>query len=97
MLIEPNEMILAILFNACAKLPNEHALKIKNKFLDQMPKLFKTNLYVLNTFLHMLMKFGDISNAEYVFAQIKTKNIVTYGVMMQGNLFECNSIFYLSL
>ena len=85
MLIEPNDVTLNILFSACAKLPNEHALKIKNKYLDQMPKLFASDIYVLSSFLHMLMSFGDISNAENVFAQIKTKNIVTYGVLMKGN------------
>ena len=97
MLIEPDEITLTVLFNACAELPNERALKIKNKYLDQLPKLLSNNNYVLNSFLHMLMKFGDTSNAENVFAQIKKKNIVTYGVMMQGNRFECNAIYYLSL
>jgi hypothetical protein len=34
----------------------------------------------------MLMKFGDIQNAENVFRMIKKKDIVTYGAMMKGYL-----------
>jgi len=84
MLIEPDDINLSLLFNACAQLPNEHALNIKNKYIDLIPKLF-ISTHALNSFLYMLMKFGDISTAQNIFAQIKTKNIVTYGVMMQGN------------
>ena len=82
----PNEVILSILFKACAQLADERALKIKKKFLDQMPTLLTNSTGALNSFLHMLMTFGDISNAERIFTQMKTKNIFTYGVMMQGDL-----------
>ena len=83
----PDEVVLIILFKTCAQLADERALKIKKKFLDQMPKLLTNKTGAVNSFLHMLMTFGDISNAENIFIQMKTKDITTYGVMMRGNLF----------
>ncbi|CAF1365864.1 unnamed protein product [Adineta steineri] len=84
MSIEADDITLIILFNACAQLPNEHGINIKNKFLNQMPKLFTYNTNVLNSFLHMLMKFNEVSTAEKIFVQMKSKDIFTYGIMMQG-------------
>ncbi|CAF4585561.1 unnamed protein product, partial [Rotaria sp. Silwood2] len=80
---EPDSVNLIMLFNACVQLRNERAIKIKNKFLHQIPKLSTNTNHVINSFLNMLVKFGDISNAENVFAQIKTKYIITYAIIIQ--------------
>ncbi|CAF3619869.1 unnamed protein product [Rotaria sp. Silwood1] len=72
-----------MLFNACAQLRNERALKIKNSFLNQMSKLFNSTNHVVNSFLNILIKFRDISSAENVFVQMKTKEIITCGIIMQ--------------
>ncbi|CAF4714247.1 unnamed protein product [Rotaria sp. Silwood2] len=83
---KPNEVILIILFKVCSELENERALKLAKKMFNKMPKTFHHDSALLNSYLHMLMKLGEISNAENLFTQIKTKDIITYGVMMQGFL-----------
>ncbi|CAF3902772.1 unnamed protein product, partial [Rotaria sp. Silwood1] len=72
-----------MLFNACAQLRNEHAFKIKNMYINQISKLSNYNNHVINSFLNMLVKFDDISNLENVFNQSKTKDIISYAIIMQ--------------
>ncbi|CAF1618003.1 unnamed protein product, partial [Rotaria magnacalcarata] len=38
--------------------------KIGRKLLDEMPENYRNNVVVLNSAMHMLMKFGDIQSAE---------------------------------
>jgi pentatricopeptide repeat protein len=81
----PNDVIYTIIFNACAQLANDRAMGIGKKLPDQMPDSFRNNNIILNSVIHMLMKFGDVKRAEYVFGMAK-KNVVTYGAMIKGNL-----------
>ncbi|CAF5225893.1 unnamed protein product, partial [Rotaria magnacalcarata] len=63
--IKPDSFTLAILFKACAELANDRAIKIGRKILDEMPENYRNNNNaVLNSAMHMLMKFGDIQSAE---------------------------------
>jgi pentatricopeptide repeat protein len=80
----PNDVIYTIIFNACAQLANDRAMGIGKKLLDQMPDSFRNNNIILNSVIHMLMKFGDVNNAEHIFELIKKKDIVTYISMMNG-------------
>ncbi|CAF4476376.1 unnamed protein product, partial [Rotaria magnacalcarata] len=73
-----------IVFNACAGLPNDRAIKIGQKLLDKMPEDYRKDVVVLNSAMHMLMKFGDIQNAERIFRLNKTKDIITYNAIMNG-------------
>jgi pentatricopeptide repeat protein len=79
-----DDMNYTILFNACAQLSNDRAKQIGRKLLHQMPKQFETNNYIQSSAIDMLMKFGDIKNAEHLFQMNKKKSIVTYGAMMNG-------------
>ncbi|CAF1016309.1 unnamed protein product [Rotaria sordida] len=74
----------SIIFNACAELINDRAMKIGKKLLDQIPSNYQNENIVLNSAIHMLMKFGDVQNAEYIFESMKKKNIITYGTLMNG-------------
>ncbi|CAF5175920.1 unnamed protein product, partial [Rotaria magnacalcarata] len=47
-----------VVFNACAELANDRAVKIGRKLLDEMPENYRNNVVVLNSAMHMLMKFG---------------------------------------
>ncbi|CAF1234964.1 unnamed protein product [Adineta steineri] len=73
-----------IIFNTCAQLSNDRAKQIGRKLLNEMPKNLKENKYIQNSAIDMLMKFGDIKNAEILFKMFKKKDIITYGAMMKG-------------
>ncbi|CAF1288256.1 unnamed protein product [Adineta steineri] len=79
-----NNITYSILFNTCAELSTNRAKEIGNKLLREMPKKFKEYNYINNSAIDMLMKFGDIKNAEILFQTIKKKDIITYGAMMKG-------------
>ncbi|CAF5062332.1 unnamed protein product, partial [Rotaria sp. Silwood1] len=79
-----DDVTYVIVFNACAKLANDQAMKIGKKLLDEMPNNYRNNNIVLNAAMDMLMKFGDVQSAERIFDSIKKKNIISYGALMNG-------------
>jgi hypothetical protein len=86
MTIKPDRSTLMTLFNACAQFVNDRSIKLGKKLVEQMPDNCRDDIILLTSSLHMLMKFGDIQSAEKIFKMIKSKDIVTYGAMMKGNL-----------
>ncbi|CAF4335812.1 unnamed protein product, partial [Rotaria magnacalcarata] len=84
MKIEPNQFTLSILFNACAVLNNNRAMKTGKKLLAEMPENYRNNNITSTSAVDMLMKFGDVESAERIFRSMKTKNIITYNAMMKG-------------
>ncbi|CAF4267158.1 unnamed protein product [Rotaria magnacalcarata] len=84
-------VIYAIVFNACAKLCNERAMKIGKELLAKMPENYRNNNITSNSAIDMLMKFGDVENAERIFRSIKTKDIITYNAMVKG--YVANEMF----
>jgi hypothetical protein len=84
--IDPEDATYAMVFSACAQLSDDRALRTGKQLLDKMPNTFLNNNVILNSAIHMLMKFGDVERAEHIF-QMVNKNIVTYGAMIKGNLF----------
>ena len=82
--VEPNSIIYTILFKACALLVDTRAKNLGKKLLDQALNRFPTDSVVWNSAIHMLMQFGDLQNAEYIFGTMKDKTVVSYGAMMQG-------------
>jgi hypothetical protein len=83
---DPNDVIYIIILSACAQLANDRAMRIGQNLLDQIPNDFRNHNVLLNSALHMLMRFGDVKRAQHIFGMAR-KNIVTYGAMMKGNLF----------
>jgi pentatricopeptide repeat protein len=83
MTVKPDDVTYTVLYNACAHLSNDRAMKIGKKLLNQIPNNFRNNNVVLKSAVHMLMRFGDVTSAEYVFGMTK-KDIASYGVMMNG-------------
>lgn len=84
MSMKPNEVILISILNACTKLANEHAKKLGKEILRQFPKIFLEHEKLMTSAIDMLMKFGDVADAEYLFQTIKIKHPSTYGAMMKG-------------
>lgn len=84
MSIPSNEVIHLILFNACAAVSNERARALGHKVLKQMPDAFLEHKNLVNSAIDMLMKFGDVAQAEHIFQDLKRKTMVSYGALMQG-------------
>ncbi|CAF2155602.1 unnamed protein product, partial [Rotaria magnacalcarata] len=84
MKIEPDQFTLSVLFNACAVLNNNRAMKTGKKLLAKMPENYRNNNITSTSAIDMLMKFGDVESAERIFRLMKTKNIITYGAMVKG-------------
>ncbi|CAF4379290.1 unnamed protein product, partial [Rotaria sordida] len=84
--IQPNHIILTILFTACAHVANDRAKNIGRKLLQQMPQHFYNNNFILTSALNMLMKFDDVESAENLFQIMKKKDVIAYGAMMKGKL-----------
>ncbi|CAF5227780.1 unnamed protein product [Rotaria magnacalcarata] len=82
--IKIDEVIIILLFNACAKLCNNRAIKTGRDALNRLPTSFLQNQKLINAAIDMLMKFGDVNPAEVVFETTQNKTLVTYGAMMQG-------------
>ncbi|CAF1159522.1 unnamed protein product [Adineta steineri] len=79
-----DSVIYTIIFNACAQLHNDRAIKIGKKLLDEMPNNYEKDNNINNSAIDMLMKFGDVKSAENLFEAMKRKDIITYGAMMKG-------------
>lgn len=88
MAIEPDEVNLAIIYNACANLSTDRAKKIGNELVERMPKTYQSCSYVMNSAIHMFMNFGDVQSAENLFQQVRKKDMITFGAMMKGKVFE---------
>ncbi|CAF5222941.1 unnamed protein product, partial [Rotaria magnacalcarata] len=71
--IELDDVTYTIVFNACAKLCNDRALKIGKELLAKMPENYRNHNITSTSAIDMLMKFGDVESAERVFRSIKTK------------------------
>ncbi|CAF2057030.1 unnamed protein product, partial [Rotaria magnacalcarata] len=82
--IELDDVTYSIVFNACAKLCNDRAMKIGKELLAKMPENYRNNNITSNSAIDMLMKFRDVESAERIFRSIETKNIITYNAMIKG-------------
>ncbi|CAF4502995.1 unnamed protein product, partial [Rotaria magnacalcarata] len=82
--LDLDDVSYTIIFNACAQLSTDRAIKLGRKLLDEMPKNFVNDNHIQNSAIDMLMRFGDVGSAENLFQMIQKKNIITYGTMMNG-------------
>ncbi|CAF3568934.1 unnamed protein product [Rotaria sp. Silwood1] len=81
---KPNEIILIILFKICSEFTNEQTFQLAKNMFNEMPKIFYEKLSLINSYIHMLMKFGEISDSEKLFFLIENKDTTSYTVMMNG-------------
>ena len=72
------------MFSACASLCDERAVQLGNKLLNQIPSLGLNGTMLVNSAIHMLMKFGEVERAELLFSRIREPESYAYGVMMNG-------------
>lgn len=79
-----NEVLYTIAFSACAALFDDKSIQLGKPLFHQMPKMFFNDIIVINSAIHMMMKFGEIEIAEDLFSKINKPNTYTYGIMMNG-------------
>ena len=87
MTVEPDEVNLALIFDACAQLADDRAKSIGKKMFNSKLQQIRPNIAVLNAAIHMFMSFADIKTAEHIFEMIENKDVVTYGTMIKGEFF----------
>ena len=79
-----NDVLHTIVFSACADLRDERAVQLGKKVLSKLPSMLLEDTVVMNSAIHMLMKFGDVAYAERLFSRMKRHDAYTYGVMLNG-------------
>jgi hypothetical protein len=84
--VKGDKVIMVLLFNACAKHVNEQSKTLGKETLRRLNTDFLRHQNLINAALDMLLKFGDINDAEHFFQSAKTTNEETCGMMMQGSL-----------
>ncbi|CAF4569707.1 unnamed protein product, partial [Rotaria socialis] len=77
-------VIYTIIFNTCAKLCNDRAMKIGKKLLAKMSENYRNDNFISTSAIDMLIKFGDVESAERIFRSIKAKGADIYGALMNG-------------
>ena len=80
----PDHVLQTIFFNACASSCNERAIQLGNRTFHTMTKDYTNDTKLLGSIFNMLLKFGQINDAEHLFQTISKKTRATYGAMMQG-------------
>ena len=78
----PDEILLGLLFNCCAKVRTAQALEYGKKIWSGASFMHYGNEYIIVAVFDMFMKYGDISSAEEVFQKMK-RTAIDYGRMMK--------------
>ena len=81
---KPDEVVCTIVQSACAHLCDDRAMRIGKQLMENFPESCKRSDAMINSRIFMLMKFGNVIQAEQVFREMKHKTIYTYGAMMKG-------------
>ena len=82
---KPDEILVNLLFNACAQVGSAEVLVLIKKVCSEIPKSFYLNSRLLTSLLDALIKCGDIKHAQLLFEESKEKFVSIYGAMMNGN------------
>jgi hypothetical protein len=85
----PDEVIINLLFNACAQLQTAEALNLTRKIFKEMPESFHSNPYLLTSLLYAFMKCGEVADAQSLFDTSTKKTMSMYGAMMKGKKYFC--------
>lgn len=82
--LKPNNYLYAIVFSACACLPNDQIICLGRKLFHDMPNEYRNDIVVMTSVISMFMAFRDAPTAEQVFSEMKYNNSHTYTIMMKG-------------
>ena len=81
--MNPDEIMINLLFNACAQVGTPEALELTKKVSKEMPKSCYSNDRITNSLLDALINCGDCSYAEICFSELP-KRVESYGNLMSG-------------
>ena len=87
---DPNEIILTLIFKACAQLGTDKALELVKTVVSKMPILSYKNAILLTSLLDALMQCRDVNSARSLFDSSERKAKSMYGAMMKGKLLNRN-------
>jgi pentatricopeptide repeat protein len=79
----PNEVIVLLLFNACAQLQTQEALDLVKNIFANLPKSFRTHPHLITALFDAFVKCGDMKSAETVFEHLE-RSVISYGNLMSG-------------
>lgn len=79
----PDEVIIILLFNACAQLANREALALVKKISSTIPRSFLSNPKILASQFDAMIKCGDLVSAELAFNRTKM-SVISYGNLMNA-------------
>ncbi|CAM4837495.1 unnamed protein product [Rotaria magnacalcarata] len=80
----PNEIMVNLVFNACAQLATEMELNLLKTISSNIPNSFYSNPYVLTSLIDAFMKCGDVTCAQLLFNKSTKKTLPMYGAIMTG-------------
>lgn len=89
----PNDIILLILFNACAQVPSDEVLRLVKDVSSRMPSSYRNNPSLITTLIDVLMKCQDVSSAVFIFETIKQPTLFMYAAMMKGKTTVFSRLF----
>ena len=82
---DPNEIVLTLMFKACAQLSTDWALELVKSAVSKMPVLLYKSAFLMTSLLDALMQCKDVNSARSLFDASERKVISMYGAMMKGN------------
>ena len=97
MTVKPDRFLVTIVFDICAKLADERALEFGRQVFSQMDKGHHQSTAVINSALNMFARNGDVVKAEELFHSIQPKDVVTFGAMMKGYIWNDSPLRALAL
>ncbi|CAF3947180.1 unnamed protein product [Rotaria magnacalcarata] len=80
----PNEVMVNLVFNACAQLATEKELNLLKSISSMIPNSFYSNHYVLTSLIDAFIKCGDVKSAKSLFDKSTKKTLPMYGALMTG-------------
>lgn len=77
-------MIFTLVFTACAASSSQRAIQLGNQLLQQISIKKEENIVLITSAINMLMKFGQIKQAEELFSSSINKDTVIWSAMIKG-------------
>lgn len=80
---DPDEVLVLLLFNACAQVPTTRSLSLARDVFSRIPSSFHRNPRLSAAAFDMFLKHDSLLEAEQLFAQMKN-NVISYGNLMNA-------------
>jgi DNA polymerase III alpha subunit (gram-positive type) len=81
---QPNEILVTLVFNACAQLGTRDACQVVKRISSEMPVAFHRHVNVLSSLIDALMHCQDVDSAQQVFESRQIDDLSLVAAMMKG-------------